>query len=219
VYLDAYESAIAYLDHQLGLLFDELRKRGLLENTLIIITSDHGELIGEHGLFTHGTSLHRPLLHVPLVISFPTRLPQGVRVEEPVGLRDLPATIAELVNFQGEPRFPGNSLARYWTKGEASEIPATPLLSEVSKTIRERPEWPASKGDMKSLVVNGLHYIKHSDGREELYDFDHDVNEERDLALSEEGHRVLGQLRLELERVLTHHDSRVKHAKAGRPLR
>jgi arylsulfatase A-like enzyme len=203
--LDAYEGAIAYLDHHFGLLINELRKRELLENTLIIITSDHGELIGEHGLFEHGNSLYRPLLHIPLLISFPRRVPHGIRVREPVVLRDLPTTVADLVGFHGEPRFPGNSLARYWSNVPAPDTPITPLLSEVSKAVRGKEEWPASKGDMKSLVVEGMHYIKHSDGREELYDFENDVREERDLATSEEGHRLLGQIRLVLNNMMLTH--------------
>ena len=207
--LDAYEGSIAYLDHHLGMLIDELQKRSLLENTLIIITSDHGELIGEHGLFEHANSLYRPLLHVPLLISFPARMPQGIRVREPVVLRDLPVTVAELVKFSGEPRFPGHSLARYWDYARNPDTPTTPVLSEVRKAIRGKKKWPASRGDMKSLVVDGMHYIKHSDGREELYDFENDVNEERDLATSEEGRRVLGQFRLVLDKVLAENDRQV----------
>lgn len=68
---NAYDAAIAYLDHQLGVLFRELEGAGLLEDTLIVITSDHGEQFGEHGLLTHGNSLYLPLLHVPLLISYP----------------------------------------------------------------------------------------------------------------------------------------------------
>src|SRR5262249_3096125 len=74
---DAYDGALAYIDTQLGSLFEELGHRGVLENTLVIITSDHGEEFGEHGLLDHGNSLYFPSIHVPLVVYFPGRVPQG----------------------------------------------------------------------------------------------------------------------------------------------
>lgn len=75
--LDAYDGGIAYLDQELGLLYDELRERDILGDTLVVITSDHGEMFGEHQLYGHGSSLHRPQLHVPLLMLFPTRIPAG----------------------------------------------------------------------------------------------------------------------------------------------
>ena len=66
---DAYDDCIGYLDTQIGKLMDELKSRGVLDNTLVVITSDHGEELGEHGLFGHGRSLYSQELHVPLVSS------------------------------------------------------------------------------------------------------------------------------------------------------
>jgi arylsulfatase A-like enzyme len=194
----AYDGAIAYLDHQVGLLFDALERRGLLENTLVIITSDHGEQFGEHGLMTHGNSLYLPLLHVPLVISFPSRVPAGKRVFEPVTLRDIPATVMDLVKFDGAPPFPGDSLVQYWNGERFPGRSATTLLSEVNKGINQVEWLPVMKGDMKSLVMEGIRYIKNGDGREELYDFENDPAEERDLADSEEGRRALERFRRSL---------------------
>ncbi|HWP48980.1 MAG TPA: sulfatase [Candidatus Limnocylindrales bacterium] len=199
---DAYEGCIAYLDHQLGLLFDELQKRGILENTLIVITSDHGEQFGEHGLFDHGNSLYRPSLQVPLFISFPGRVPAGRRVHEAVTLRDIPATILDLVKPEASSRFPGHSLARYWKGTDNSHSSSSALLSEISKCIN-MPAWlPACKGDMKSLVTDGMHYIRNGDGREELYDLENDPAEEQDLANSEEGRQRLEEFRRSLETIL-----------------
>ena len=67
--VDKYEACIAYLDTELGRLFDELAQRGILDQTIIIVTSDHGEHFGEHDLWEHGNSLYSQLLHVPLLIS------------------------------------------------------------------------------------------------------------------------------------------------------
>jgi arylsulfatase A-like enzyme len=198
----AYDGTIVYLDHQLGLLFDELGRQGLIENTLVIITSDHGEQFGEHGLMGHGNSLYRPLLHVPLVVSFPSRVPAGHHVHEPVTLRDIPSTVIELIKFEGKSHFPGNSLARYWSDGNDLGKSAAAALSEVSQSINLAEWLPSMKGDMKSLVMNGMHYIQNGDGREELYDFENDPAEARDLAGSEKGRRVLEQFRQSLTTLL-----------------
>src|SRR5262249_30983432 len=75
--VDSYDGTLAYLDSQLELLFSALESQGILENTLVIITSDHGEEFGEHGLLDHGNSLYLASVHVPLVIHFPGRVPAG----------------------------------------------------------------------------------------------------------------------------------------------
>ena len=73
---DAYDDCIAAIDEQLGRLFDELDRRGVLSNTLVIVTADHGEHLGEHKIYGHGQSLYRPELHVPLLIAFPAGVPR-----------------------------------------------------------------------------------------------------------------------------------------------
>jgi len=200
---DAYDGAIAYLDHHLGRLFAGLEKGGVLEKTLVIITSDHGEEFGEHGLFGHGVSLYLPSLHVPLLISFPSRVPAGTRVREPVSLRDLPATVLDLLKLEGRPRFPGNSLVRHWNGTSApASLVTEPLLSEVN-FAPNNPEWyPVSKGNMKSLIAQPYHYIKNGDGREELYDLEKDPFERHDLARAEEGRRTIERFRASLETML-----------------
>ena len=70
---DAYDDCIASLDHALGELIGELRRRGKLDDTLLIITADHGEEFGEHGKFRHGVSLYEPEIHVPLLVRYPAR--------------------------------------------------------------------------------------------------------------------------------------------------
>ena len=177
--MDSYDGSIAYLDHELDRLFRDLEQRGLLSNTLVIVTSDHGEEFGEHGLFFHGNSLYLPALHVPLAMWFPERVPESVRINEPVSLIDLAATIAELASLKDDSPFPGRSLVPSWTK---QLRPAEPVRSELQKGIR-LPDWyPVSGGDMSSLVWAGKHYIRNGDGREELYDWNNDRGETRNLA-------------------------------------
>ena len=112
---DAYDDCIADLDEQLGMLIDELERREILEHAWLIIAADHGENFGEHpGVFLHGATLYQTEHHVPLVIVPPKPAASGQAVTEPVSLRDLPATIVELVGMQSESPFPGSSLARFW---------------------------------------------------------------------------------------------------------
>jgi arylsulfatase A-like enzyme len=142
-------------------------------------------------------------LHVPLLISFPSRVPAGRTVREPVTLRDLPATVVDLLQLEGGPRFPGASLARYWDSvREAGNAVIDPPLSEV-RGKPWKPKWfPVHKGDMQSLVDDRYHYIRNGDGREELYDFENDPWEKRDLAGSEVGSRVLTRFRTWLQTFL-----------------
>src|SRR5262249_42530025 len=111
---DSYDNCLAYLDRCLGELFAALHRRGLLDRTLVIVTADHGEELGEHNLFEHGESLYRPEIRVPLLIVSPSgdRSPQVV--PETVSLRDLPATIVDLAGLGARAPFPGRSLARLW---------------------------------------------------------------------------------------------------------
>jgi arylsulfatase A-like enzyme len=200
---DSYDGALAYLDHQVGLLLTELESRGVLDQTLLIVTSDHGEQFGEHGLTNHVNSLYLPLLHVPLVMHWPGRIPAGFRSSIPVSLRNVPATIVEMLGLDGRLQFPGQSLSHSWSaSGSQSERSEQPFLSEVrTGECLEAPMWyPARRGSMRSLTWSSLHYIKNfGDGREELYDFVRDPQEQFDLANDPSRQSDLAWLRGQLD--------------------
>ena len=120
---NSYDAAIAYLDQYLGRLFRELERRDLLKNTIVIITSDHGEQLGEHRLFGHINSVYMPVLHVPLMISFPSTVPENISVAAPVSLRDLAATIFDLAEVKIPGSFPGKSLRRFWESEDEETLP------------------------------------------------------------------------------------------------
>jgi arylsulfatase A-like enzyme len=199
----AYDGSVAYLDEQLRRLFGELEERDELKNTLVVIVADHGEQLGEHDLFDHGNSVYLPVLHVPLLLLFPDRLPYGVRVPQKIGLRDLAATIVDLAGTHTDIEFPGNSLARFW-KGTSPPACAAeePLLAEhYGGWIRELPDgrwYPNWHGKMRSLIRDRFQYIKYEDGTEELYDIDADRNELTDLVKAKKGARMLERFRAEL---------------------
>ena len=106
---DGYDSCISYLDARIGRLLGALRRRGVLQDTIVIVTSDHGEAFGEHELFGHGGSLYEDRIRVPLTIVAPGQVPAGRVVERPVSLRDVPATILGLLGIESMP-MPGASL-------------------------------------------------------------------------------------------------------------
>ena len=185
---DSYDDCIAALDRELGVLFDELTRRGVLERTMVIITSDHGEQFGEHGGFRHAASLYGSEVHVPLLIFAPEGVPAGRVVRTPVSLRDLPATVVDLLGWQDTSPFPGSSLARTWeTQGDRGRAPADPPLSELGM-----PDGPSGEkfakvthsDPLKAIVDEGKVYIRHAGGREELYDIEADPTESLDLSTS-----------------------------------
>jgi arylsulfatase A-like enzyme len=196
---DCYDDCIAYLDDQVGRLFSELDAKGLLENTLVVVTADHGELLGERGEFGHGQSLHHEVANVPLVVVAPRRVPSGRIVPMPVSLRDLPATVVDLLGLGTESPFPGRSLARFWSSSSApnpenDEPLVTETADEVSKTAIG-----ARTG--RSLLEQNKLYIRNKDGREELYDLATDPAESRDLCGSPTFAPLLTQFRDKMLRI------------------
>ena len=167
----AYDEAFAYLDFEIGNLLAELEQRGRLENTVIIVTSDHGEHFGEHDLLVHLNSLYMPLLHVPLVVVHPAGgIPAGHRVGATVALSDLAATILELSKV--DESLPGESLARFW-RGEGIEEP-----------VLTRVDYGMQRWTMRGIVDGTWNYIRNYAGPvpEELYDLSVDPWETRNLA-------------------------------------
>ncbi len=177
---DQYDGAIARMDHILGQMLDTLVHRGVLENTIVVITSDHGEAFGEHRAFGHGTSVHPEEVRIPLVVVYPRAVPAGRRVDAVVSLRDVSATIADLAQVAGPGwRLPGRSLARFWS---TAALPSDTVLTELDWLPRDGPAWfPARRGSVRSLtawpydvVMVGPH--------PELYDLSTDPGEHRDLS-------------------------------------
>lgn len=195
---DAYDQTIAYVDNQLGLLLAELERRRLLANTVVVVTSDHGEEFGEHGWAIHGNGLYLPALHVPLLISFPGKVPAGRVIPDPVTLRDLPATVADFLGFANSGVFPGSSLSSLWGL-DTDSLGSSPVLSEV-KTPGNAASWyAAARGDMRSIIVGRHHYIRNGDGREELFDIFADPWETVNLANTPGGKAMIATARAALD--------------------
>ncbi len=174
------------MDRQLGMLIDELDRRGALEETLFIVTSDHGEHLGDHGLFFHGGSLYRQAVQVPLLLLGARRIPAGRTVARPVSLCSLPATIIDLLGLGSDHPFLSPSFASDWEPQGEERGPslASALLMETTKPelLTNGGREPAAKGPMSAVIVAGMHYIQMADGTCELFHLDADVEETVNLA-------------------------------------
>ena len=202
--IDSYDECVADLDEQLGVLFDELARRGILEHTWVIVTADHGESFGEHeGVFCHGMSLYQTEVHVPLLIVPPGGASAKRVVTETVSLRDLAATVVDIVNQTKGAPFPGDTLARFWNEGRPTDAaggtPGSPALSEVvpldspnsDPAHLSRKTWP-----LGGLSDGGWSYHRR-DGEvyEELFDLRTDPKEQKNLAADPAARPALDRMR------------------------
>jgi arylsulfatase A-like enzyme len=209
--IDGYDASLAYLDAEIGSLMDKLRAVGLLDKTLVIITSDHGESFGNHGLFGHGNSLFRDLLHVPLIIRLPGKAPTGLRVSNAVGLETIPATVIDLLGFGAELPFPGRSLAEHWAKGrpDALEDGGSAFAESLPGIVRS-PAYPLGRrGAMKSLTTSKWHLIVNEEGHVELFQVETDAQELDNLAYTSKGREVMKDLGPKIARLMTPEDWKV----------
>jgi len=186
---ERYALEVEYADRQIGRLLERMGERGLLDDTLIVFLSDHGEGLGDHRHIGHISQLYDSLLRVPLIMSQPGRLPEGLRVGQPVSLVDVLPTIAELLDLPGPEAGSGVSLLPL-IAGE--RVAPRPVFAVTSR--------PEAYSDKTAVVARGYKYI-HSltDDRdwEELYDLQADPDELVDLAPSEPP--ILDELRIILK--------------------
>lgn len=184
----AYDNLLSYLDDRLGSLVDELDRRGVLDNTLMVLAADHGEAFGVNEQFRHGVSLYQAETHVPLLILLPQRNRVSQVVSEPVSLRDLPATIVDVLDMAIVPPFPGRPLARYWNQSSVAGqvLEPTPLLSEIATPDPKEPSWKKARvlrGPIAAVTVSNYKLIySYGDNSEELYDHERDPHELHNMA-------------------------------------
>jgi arylsulfatase A-like enzyme len=203
---DCYDDCIAFLDDQLGRLLNTLQDERLLDRTVVIVTSDHGEAFSDHGTFQHGTGLHLEQIGVPLVI-LASGAPSGRVVTDAVSLRDLPATLVDVLGFDAASPFPGHSLAKFWrTAPEAAPPEVSPALTELAHANAFEPQTGNGRehqGFQMSLVASGRQFVRDGTGTEWLYDLTSDPFESVNLLDSNDGRKIAGALRKRLLDALT----------------
>jgi len=194
-----YDGSIYYLDFEIGKLLEQLSRLGLLENTVFVVLSDHGESFGEHDFWGHGITLYDSELKVPLILSYP-RLLRAQKVQGAYSLKELPGAIFQLI----EGKVPEEISAAEKTPRE--------IFSEVFKPVtyidrfsRFCPGYDVSQLDKrkKSLVRLPYKLVWDSKGNEALYDLGKDTGEEKDISQSEP--EIFGQLHSSMSRFLAGH--------------
>ena len=199
--IDAYDGSIAYVDNQIKALFGELEARGLLENTIVIVTSDHGESLGEHGLLQHSASLYLDEIHVPLIIWAPKYVPAGGTIDAPVTLTSLPSTILSLIGSKDDP-FPEPSLTVLLSGNGGVPADWPNPVSELAQMVGAADINPSTHGAMKSVVGHEMQYIVHDKFGEELYNWRSDPQEQTNLVDEPSALNALDGFRLYLKTLL-----------------
>ncbi len=167
-YGKGYNGELSYIDHVIGNLWDYLTAHDLVNKSLIVFTSDHGEGLGDHGETTHGFFIYQSTLRVPLMIHWPaggTRLPE--RVDTPASLLDLSPTILDAVRLPVPQAMQGKSLL------SASELPR----DIFSESVYPQRHFGASA--LTALRRGHYKYIEAP--RPEFYDLAQDPGESKNL--------------------------------------
>jgi len=174
-----YDGGVAAADRELGGLLAELKSLGVLDRTLVVATSDHGEQLGEHvphQLGLHGQTLWDTVLHVPLVVRDPRREDAGRRIATQVRTVDIMPTILDLAGIPQRANPDGRSLVSVMDGAEGTDRPA---FSE----LRERKNGRLRAATLRT-GTHKLHLNVDASEREglELYDLREDPGEEQNLA-------------------------------------
>ena len=167
-----YDGEIAYADAQLGTILDAIAERGELDDTLVAMTSDHGESLGEHGENTHGLFVYDATTRVPLILSHPS-LVAGKRVQEVVRTVDVMPTVLELLDVAAGGVLDGSSLADVARRSGAR--PKTVDAYSEGMVPLYNHGW----SDLRALRDAERRYIRAP--RAELYEFETDAAELNNL--------------------------------------
>ena len=138
----AYDSEIAFDDNDLAKTLKLLDDMGVRENTLIVFVADHGESLGEHGIWGHGDHIYQPTVHVPMIYSYPKEIPQGERIRVNVSTVDITPTVLSYVGLKFNfPSESGNSLEPVIaSNGKNSTAQPTFFLTYAEPTLLP-PQW------------------------------------------------------------------------------
>ena len=174
-----YDASVAYQDVRLGELMTQLRASIDLDNTLLIVTADHGENLGEAGRWGHLQAINDALIHVPLIIRFPSKFPAGTRVTGLCQTTDIPATVFDVLGL--ECPLPGAStrslVPNQFAPAEHAYAQVAPfygLLDTVDRTLGFRASDSRFRADRRVIRTESLKYVWSSDGNHQLYDLAHD---------------------------------------------
>jgi len=197
-FLRIYYGAVKFIDDQIGLLYERLKNNGQLDNTIIIFTADHGDMLTNHSMIWKSTTaFYREIVNVPLIIRYPAAFGASV-CDAQVCHLDIPATIFALTNQKMPWQAEGLSLVPLMQgKIKAADFRKYNFCERVSSdktTPEKRGVGPASKG---AFMVQSAQwkYMIYPSGHEYLYDRIHDPAETKDLAADSAAAKTKEELR------------------------
>ena len=194
-FMNGYDNCLAFLDDQLGRLLGEISRSPDWSNTIVIVTSDHGEAFGTHGSYLHGRNLYyEEALHVPLMIAGPG-VPAGARISHPARLRELFPTILDMALGHEVP-FHHKSLRRFWTPGFRPGQADDWVISELV------PFLPDYRPAMISVTTSEWHFIHNSSGNSELYRWRDDRQEKNDLSVDSQYRQMVEDMERRLDELV-----------------
>lgn len=170
----AYDGSIAYLDHVVGGLLERLNRQPWYENSLVIVTADHGEFFGEHGLLDHGNSVGHELTSIPMIVKFPGQN-SGREVQSPVSQVDVFSTIAAAAGLAQPGGVRGVDLALGDPGGERT------IVMESYPFVNFTSVSPKMNRLERGLVKGRWKMIQSNRGRRDLYDMVSDPQESKNL--------------------------------------
>jgi len=203
VFLDGYTNEIAYTDHCIGQVINKLKQLGLYDSTLIIITSDHGEMLGQHGEASHGYFIYQPAIKVPLIVKTPGRT-KSLRITHSVGIADIVPTVCALLNIEIPTPVQGQDLSPCF-KGETLPSPDQPLFCQSLESTKY------NANSLLGVVTDQYKYIRTT--RPELYDLVKDPYELNNMAARQPDQ--LQAMEDTLQQILADASQRKASAKAG----
>lgn len=184
-----YDGEIAYQDFKLDEIFGCLKELNILDDTLLIITADHGENIGHHGLMGHEFCLYDTLLRVPLILRYPKLFPGGLRVPSQVQTVDIFPTILDILELDHErvrEEIQGVSFLSGMNDSAHSRFAISeqdrPLMA-IKRIAQSYPDFDETAYDrqLRAVRLDGFKYIWASDGKDELYNLASDPGEQDNL--------------------------------------
>lgn len=154
-----YDGEITYWDEQFGQIMDRLEEFGLLDNALVILTADHGQMFGEHGKWTHHNSLYEEVVRVPLLFRWPGVLPPAQMITSPVTSMDVTPTVLQLLGLPAPDNMAGQDLSPLLL-GTGSD-PERPIFSELSgETNPANPHyWNSPRNEQRAVKQAGWKFI------------------------------------------------------------
>ena len=185
-----YDEEISYLDHKIGELYRWLKDGGLLDNTLLVITADHGEHLGEHGLYSHVASLHEPVVHIPMILYYPAVVGTGIEREPFMQLTDILPTVlsAAQIDYQHGDLLAGKAWFHAHVQGSADRCVVGEWEGRVPYFVQRRLQENEAAVNIdwirvpQTMIRDGRYklILEHTSPRH-LYDLVKDPQEEQNL--------------------------------------